>query len=680
MKKLYITHLKKLFTTLLVSILIGYTANAGKFTPLTVTDFATAITSSVDHDTILLDPTNGNYKSATAVNYTIASKIITIKAIAGATSKPYLENITFKLGASTVTAISGLYLDGLELNGLSSSANFIQLSGGSNLIPSRIKINNCYMHHIARSVVLSGSGYYVDTLLVNNSVFYSVGGSTDTYPAFGTSNTSHAYKFVKITNSTFSRIGGTCIRLAYNKGLLDQTLIVDHCTLDSLYAASKPFNLPAQNTPVTNTLSFTCSNNIISNCRNLTGLWSGIAWGASVSNVINTTYYKVRATDSIVTTAVTLTNYSTANPQYSDSSLRNYTLNNKTFLTASSTGGIIGDPPRSPANDAYLSNISLDGATLTGFKSSVFLYNVALLYKTTIAPTVNYTTQNSGATAVSTPFGTNGMDSTTILVTAKDGATQNKYKLVYTVSPPSPDATLKTLKFNSTSILTAGVYKYGVALAKGTTTVPENSLFVYATNNAFAIAEITKAASLSDSTSIKVTAQDGTIITYKIGFSVTPWAVTVTASPTDGGTVALAGNKTAYQTNEVATLSAVANSGYKFVSWKNNTSGTKYSIHADTTLTVTQDSSLVAVFELNTAVHAISKAVVSVYPNPSANYITIISEQKSEVTIYNLLGSPVLSKAVDANGSLNIQTLKAGAYIVRIQSGNKQTLVCIVKK
>jgi hypothetical protein len=308
------------------------------------------------------------------------------------------------------------------------------------------------------------------------------------------------------------------------------------------------------------------------------------------------------ATDSVVSSLVTLAaTYSSESPNYNDIVLHNYTLNNPSFLSASSTGGIIGDPRWSPANDANLASIAVNGVNIPEFKSNVSQFDLSFPYGTSTAPVVTYYTQNAGATVVKNPYGTNGLDSTILVVTAKDGLTQKKYKIVYTITPISTDATLKVLSFNGISILQAGIYKYGVALAKGTTMVPDNSLFVYTLNNQYASAVITQASGLSDSTSIVVTAQNGDKLTYKIGFSVLPWNVTVSASPVAGGSATLAGGKTDYQQNETATLSAVANTNYVFVAWKNKISGTIYSHKADTVLTVTSDSALVAIFESSDA-------------------------------------------------------------------------------
>ncbi len=60
-----------------------------------------------------------------------------------------------------------------------------------------------------------------------------------------------------------------------------------------------------------------------------------------------------------------------------------------------------------------------------------------------------------------------------------------------------------------------------------------------------------------------------------------------------------------------------------------------------------------------------------VYPNPSSNQVYINTNEKIDrIDIYNTLGKTVLSTD-EYNGKLNIQSLKAGMYLLRIHSNNK---------
>ena len=81
-----------------------------------------------------------------------------------------------------------------------------------------------------------------------------------------------------------------------------------------------------------------------------------------------------------------------------------------------------------------------------------------------------------------------------------------------------------------------------------------------------------------------------------------------------------------------------------------------------------------------TAVPSISMAEISVYPNPASDVIKITSELKSEVVIYNILGKVEIAKLVDANGTISIQNLKAGVYIVNIKAGSQVKTVRLLKQ
>jgi hypothetical protein len=857
MKNLYLKNFKKVLVAIFLSLLIGYSARATETTLVTLDSIslATAITGASTGDVIVL-PT-GTLKLIIAGNsFSVTNKILTFQAATGA--KPVIGAI-IKVGGTAVLP-AGVIFNGIEFDQSLTPANrnyVVQLSG---TIVSRVQFINCNIHHVARSVVTgTTSGTQpLDSLIIDNSMFYSLGPSTGYYGVFTGGGTTSYLKGFKASNSTFIKLAGGIIKLSQCKNDTAQRITFNQCTIDSVYGMTTALNPvviklnSSPTVPYTKVWSFTMTNCIMSNFYDFgtTGTtWGGIVTGANITgSVSNIRYFNISLNTggtNNTTTALTQTNTSVEDPQYYDPSWlkKDYTLGNTNFLTASTTGGIIGDPRWSPATDAYLAKLVLNGSPVSGFNSTTSVYNINLLYNPS-APVVTYTTQNAEATVIKTPYGTNGLDSTVLVVTSKSGTVHQKYKLVYTILPPSSDATLKSLSFNGTSIFAAGVYKFGVLLPKGTTAVPDNSLFTYLTNNAFATTEITKATSLTDSTVIKVTAQDASFKTYKIGFSVTPWSVTVASNPVAGGTATLAGGKTNYQANEVATLSAVTNTGYDFVAWKNNTSGSIYSYHSDTILTVTHDSSLVAVFALKTysvaavaaplaggtitgipsakvdhgtsvtltavpatgysfvnwtkgttvlgtntdfiftatkdtsvtanfstiavtsvtvtaagnattitskggtlqmtasmapanafnqnvtwsvddnskatisttglltakidgtvtvtatsqdntaikgtlaitisgqatALPSISMAAIKVYPNPATDVIKVISEQKSEVTIYNILGSVELSKLVDANGTINIQNLKDGVYIIHVKSGSEVKTVRLLKQ
>jgi hypothetical protein len=155
-------------------------------------------------------------------------------------------------------------------------------------------------------------------------------------------------------------------------------------------------------------------------------------------------------------------------------------------------------------------------------------YSVELLFGTTEVPTVTPTSYNPLAAIVIDTAGTLS-DTTHILVTAEDGVTELTYNVSFTVSTtPSSDATLKELFVNGIGVsgFSSSTFTYAVALPNGTTEVPE----VTASSAYGATFVITDAATLTDTTRVIVTAQDGvTTLTYKLSFSV----ITATTLPID---------------------------------------------------------------------------------------------------------------------------------------------------
>ena len=87
------------------------------------------------------------------------------------------------------------------------------------------------------------------------------------------------------------------------------------------------------------------------------------------------------------------------------------------------------------SNVATLSDLTVDGTTITGFDSSTLIYDKELPYGTTIVPTVAATTTDSKATKEITQAanltGTEAQRTATVVVTAEDGTTTKTYKVIF---------------------------------------------------------------------------------------------------------------------------------------------------------------------------------------------------------------------------------------------------------
>ena len=171
--------------------------------------------------------------------------------------------------------------------------------------------------------------------------------------------------------------------------------------------------------------------------------------------------------------------------------------------------------------DATLSTLLYGSTSVPNFNPNILTYDVELIYGTTTAPALSATTSMDNATAVINDIGAALPGTSTVVVTAEDGTTELTYSVNFTVSTTiSSDASLKELFFNGIGVsdFSSTTFHYAVTLPEGTTEVPE----VTATrNNLGASIVYDNAATLSDTTSVIVTAQDGTTtLTYKLSFSV----------------------------------------------------------------------------------------------------------------------------------------------------------------
>lgn len=171
------------------------------------------------------------------------------------------------------------------------------------------------------------------------------------------------------------------------------------------------------------------------------------------------------------------------------------------------------------SNNARLSDIKVNGQTISGFNAYLTTYNVALPYGTTETPVVEATTQDATAKmTITQPTSVNG--TATIAVIASDGTTKQTYTLNFSVAALS-DATLQNIYLDGAPLpgFQPNKSNYTVSLPLGTTTAPvvtwesaykEGAQKVELLNN-----------SLEEGAQIKVSIPGGTATkTYKITYKI----------------------------------------------------------------------------------------------------------------------------------------------------------------
>lgn len=174
-------------------------------------------------------------------------------------------------------------------------------------------------------------------------------------------------------------------------------------------------------------------------------------------------------------------------------------------------------PSDDESSNATLSNLSFDGDTITGFAPYNLTYTVIMPEGSTNPPTLTATPSNPAASAVVSDA-TTIPGTATILVTAADGITTNTYTVNFKL-PASTDATLADLAVDGATVsgFDSGILTYEVAVPQGTTDVPTVTA---TTTDAGATTSITDATSVPGTTTVTVTAEDGTsTATYTINFS-----------------------------------------------------------------------------------------------------------------------------------------------------------------
>ena len=182
-----------------------------------------------------------------------------------------------------------------------------------------------------------------------------------------------------------------------------------------------------------------------------------------------------------------------------------------------------------PANDASLSDLSVDCVTIDGFNTDTFAYTVLIPFETNEVPLVTCITNDLNASAIiieaTNLNGTLAERTTKIVVTAENGFATKTYSIIFSIYLPSGDASLTMMYVDGAPVngFSAGNYTYAVLLPFGTTNVPVVS---YNLKNMQATAIITNAGNLHGTreqrtTTVVVTAENGLVIkTYSIVFKI----------------------------------------------------------------------------------------------------------------------------------------------------------------
>jgi uncharacterized protein YjiK len=228
---------------------------------------------------------------------------------------------------------------------------------------------------------------------------------------------------------------------------------------------------------------------------------------------------------------------------------------------------------------SYVANFELNSYTIT-----------ATAYPTDGGTVTGTGTYNHGATATLTATANTGY---TFINWTKNGTVVST-NLAYSFTVTEDASFVANFELNSYTITAtanpveggsvtgAGTYNHG-ATAILTATANTGYTFINWTNNGTVV-------STNPAYSFTVT-EDASFVA---NFELNSYTITATANPTEGGTVTGAGT---YNHGATATIVAIANVGYTFINWMKN--GTVVSTNPTYSFIVTENTSYVANFELN---------------------------------------------------------------------------------
>jgi len=318
--------------------------------------------------------------------------------------------------------------------------------------------------------------------------------------------------------------------------------------------------------------------------------------------------------------------------------------------------------PTAAGTDTSLSDLTVDGTTITGFAPLTTSYSIELAGGTTTVPTLVATTTDGDATSVITNATSLPGDST-ILITAKDGTTTNTVTVSFTLDPtptvvaPTPtnlEADVISVYSDAyTSIATNLNPNWGQATAMTEIDINGNKFMEYANLNYQGL----------EYTSSDVSAMDYIHLDY------------YTTDTTNFDFYLIAGGENAYDvdaTDGITTgewvgidipLSFFSDAG------RDLTAAFQFKTVGDNNLFL---DNIYFYKEATASVSSNELLNISMYPNPTSSRLNISAQSTiNSAAIYNLLGKQVMSLEINKTSeSIDVSNLSSGIYLIKYTVNN----------
>ena len=156
-------------------------------------------------------------------------------------------------------------------------------------------------------------------------------------------------------------------------------------------------------------------------------------------------------------------------------------------------------------------------------------------------------------------------------------------------------------------------------------------------------------------------------------FALQEFTVSLSANPSDGGTVSGSGT---YTYGATVYAIAVPNTNYIFKNWTDE-NGSIITSNPQYVFEATQNTNLTANFEYTDAITEIDEDSFTIYPNPASDFITIetLNALESDVVIYDLTGKIIIRKFLHSgDNKIDVRNINSGIYVISI-NGLKSKLI-----